>query len=256
MSVDRVRPGSWTMGPLLCVLAVSSLVACSSSTGSSSGNPPAPAGGNSSTGSSTGSSQTGGGYQLDPAVTTLRVNADAASVKLTAQDAAPAVSVTEQVHGATTTKQVNGTDAVLTSRCPNGITFGTSCRVDYTITVPSRVAVDIEGAAGDIALSGPVTNATVKTSAARITGTGLGAGTIQADNKAGQVDLAFAVAPTSVSVTSETGEVTITVPGSASYNVTAKTTIGSEDVTVNKDPSSAHRIDVTTTIGAVTVKNG
>ena len=182
---------------LVCGLATSCVVACSSPTGSSSGPPPAPASGN-----GTAASQNGASYQLDAAVTTLRFNADAASVDLTAQQGAQAISVTEKTRGATTTKEVTGTNAVLTSRCPQGINFGESCRVDYTVTIPARVAVDIEGAAGDITLNGPVGNATVKTTAARITGQGLGAGTFQATTTAGEVQLAFATAPTLVEVTS------------------------------------------------------
>ena len=237
------------VGFVVCAVAISCVVACSSSSGSGSGSPPASASGN-----STASSQNAGSYQLDPAVTTLRINADAASVDLTAQEGAQAISVTEQTRGATTTKEVTGTSAVLTSRCPEGIHFGDSCRVDYTVTVPARVAVDIEGAAGNIMLTGPIGNATVKTAAARITGRGLGAGTLQVATDAGEVDLVFAAAPTSVQVKSTAGAITLTVPGGQKYNVTVDTTIGAQDVTVDKDPSSSHRIDVDTTVGAVTVK--
>jgi hypothetical protein len=232
---------------MLCGLGISSLVACSSPAGSGPG--PAPG-----TGGATPSAQAGGSYQLDPAVTTLRVNADAATVDLTAQEGATAISVTEQVQGATTSKEVNGTNAVLTSRCPEGINFGNSCRVQYKLTVPAKVTVDVEGAAGDISLTGPLTNATVSTAAARITGTGLGAGTFNATTNAGQVNLAFAAAPASVQVKTDAGQVTLTVPGTDKYNVTVNTTIGTKEVSVDVDPSSAHRIDVTATIGAVTVK--
>jgi Putative adhesin len=244
MSVRNVGLG-------VSAVAISCVVACSSTSGSSSGNPAAPA-----TGNPTASSQNNGSYQLDPAVTALRFNADAASVDLTAQEGAKAISVTEQTRGATTTKEVTGTSAVLTSRCPDGINFGDSCRVEYKVTIPARVAVDIEGAAGNIVLTGPIANATVKTTAARITGSGLGAGTIAATTTAGEVELAFAAAPTSVEVKSTAGSITLTVPGGEKYNVTVDTTIGSQDVTVDKDSSSSHRINVETTVGAVTVKKG
>src|SRR5690349_5193595 len=182
------RPG-W----VLCGLGISSLAACTVSTGSNTG-------GGGATGNPPAATQTRSSYQLDPSVTSLRINADAASVDLSAQDGATAISVTEQVQGATTTKEVNGANAVLTSRCPQGINFGNTCRVEYMATVPARVTVDVEGAAGDISLTGPLTNATVNTAAARITGNGLGAGTIKATTSAGQVDLTFAAAPTSVQV--------------------------------------------------------
>ena len=232
---------------LVCGLAISSLVACSSPVGSSSGSAPG-------TGGAATSAQAGGSYQLDPAVTTLRVNADAATVDLTAQEGATAISVTEQVQGATTSKEVNGTNAVLTSRCPQGINFGNSCRVQYKITVPAKVTIDVAGAAGDISLKGPLTNATVSTAAARITGTGLGGGTINATTNAGQVDLTFAAPPSSVQVKTDAGQVTLTLPGAEKYNVTVNTTIGTKEIAVDTDPSSAHRIDVTATIGAVTVR--
>jgi hypothetical protein len=239
------------VGFAVCGMAVSCVVACSSSPGTGSGAPAAPA-----NPSSAASSQSGGAYQLDPAVTTLRFNADAASVDLTAQEGAQAINVTEQTRGATTTHEVTGTSAVLTSRCPSGINFGDSCRVDYKVTIPARVAVDIEGAAGDIVLKGPIVKATVKTSAARITGSGLGAGTFQATTTAGEVALAFVAAPTSVEVRSTAGAITLTVPGGEKYNVSVDTTIGAQDVSVDRDASSSHRIQVETTVGAVTVKKG
>jgi hypothetical protein len=239
------------VGLIVCGVAMSAVVACSSTSGSNPSNPAVPA-----SGSSAAASQGGGAYQLDPAVTTLRFNADAASVDLTAQESTQAITVTEQTRGATTTKEVSGANAVLTSRCPEGINFGDSCRVDYKVTIPARVAVDIEGAAGDIVLTGPLVKATVKTTAARITGSGLGAGTFQATTTAGEIQLAFAAAPTSVEVKSTAGAVTLAVPGGEKYNVTVDTTIGAQEVNVDKDSSSTHRINAETTVGAVTVKKG
>jgi hypothetical protein len=241
----------WMLRLILCGVGVSAAVAGCSSASSGTGSPAAPASANSGAASSNGTT-----YQLDSAVATLRFKADAATIDLTAQEGAQAISVTEQTRGATTKNEVSGSSAILTSSCPQGISFGDACRVNYTVTVPTRVALDIDGAAGDITLKGPLANAIVNTNAARITGTGLGAGTVQATTNAGQVDLSFAAAPTSVSVKTDAGEVTVTVPGAEKYNVTVSTTIGSENIAVDKDPSSQHRIDVTTTIGAVTIKKG
>jgi putative adhesin len=233
-----------------CGAALCCLVACSSTSGSGYGNPAAPGAGGSGTAGQNGS------YQLDPNVTNLRVNADAASVKVTAQDSASAISVTEETRGAATTKEVSGANAVLTARCPSGVNFGDNCRVVYTVTMPAKVALDIEGAAGDIVLTGPLVKATVNTAAARIAGTGLGGGTFQATTNAGQIDLAFAAAPSSVEVKSTAGSVTLTVPGAEKYNVSVDTTIGGQQVSVDKDPSSSHRLNVETTVGSVTIKKG
>lgn len=228
------------IGLVACVLALSSLVACSSSVGSSSG--------------STGSGQTSASYQLDPGVMALRFNADAAVIKVTAQEGAQTISVTEQSRGVTPTKEVSGTNAVLTAKCPSGVNVGDSCRVDFTVTVPPRVAVDIEGAAGDTTVSGPLTSLTVNAAAGGISGTELGAGTFQVTTKAGAVDLSFAAAPVSVLAKTDAGTVTVAVPGGDKYNVTVNTTLGSQEVAVDKDPASPHRIDIMTTVGAVTVK--
>jgi hypothetical protein len=238
------------VGIVVCGTALGCVVACSSPSGSNAGNPAAPANGGS------GTAGQGGSYQLDPTVTNLRVNADAASVNVTAQDSASAISVTEETRGAATTKEVSGANAVLTARCPSGVNFGDSCRVVYTVTMPAKVALDIQGAAGDIVLTGPLVKATVNTAAARIAGTGLGAGTFQATTNAGQIDLAFAAAPTSVDVKSTAGAVTLTVPGGEKYNVSVDTTIGGQQVGVDKDSSSSHRLNVETTVGSVTIKKG
>jgi hypothetical protein len=189
-------------------------------------------------------------------VTNLRFNADAAVIKLTAQEGATAISVTEASHGTTPTKEVNGTNAVLSAKCPSGVNFGDSCRVDYTVTVPPRVAVDIEGAAGDTNLTGPLTSLTVNTSAGRVVGTGLGTGSFQVTTNAGEIDLSFATAPTTVTAKTNAGRVVITVPGAEKYNVTVSTSIGTQEIAVDKDPSSTHRIDVSTDVGAVEVKKG
>ena len=127
MSVVRI------VGFVVCAVAISSVVACSSSSGSSSGNPPASAGGN-----PTPSSQNAGSYQLDPAVTTLRLNADAASVDLTAQEGAQVISVTEQTRGATTTKDVTvGLVTSTTAEIKSGLAEGDTV---ITGTASDRVA--------------------------------------------------------------------------------------------------------------------
>ena len=209
-----------------------------------------------STEKSTGPSEPGGGYQLSPAVTALQVNAPVASIDVTAQDGAPAISVREQLHGgASTTHAVTGSSATLTAHCPAGISFSV-CRVDYTVTMPARVALTVEGSAGDVTLTGPLTTVTISTDAGKVNGTALGAGTYQVSTSAGTVHLAFAKPPNSVTVKSDVGQVTLTVPGSTSYAVTTDTTIGVQHVEVDRNSSSPHRINVSTTVGSITISRG
>ena len=242
-------PSRWMVGMSLSALLVIAVAACSSvsngraTTGTSA--------------SSSGSAQNGGNYQLPSTVTSLRIDGDAVSIDVTAQDSASAVTVREQLHGkATTTKEVTGSSATLTAKCPSGFSFGVDCSVDYTVTMPARITLNVDGTAGDMKVNGPFANATISTKAGRVLGTSLGAGTYEITTNAGQVNLKFASPPNSVKVKSDVAEVALTVPGGTKYAVTTDTTVGIKNVEVEQDSSSTHRLDVTTTVGAITIDKG
>jgi hypothetical protein len=233
----------------LSALLVIAVAACSSVS-----NGRAPTG---TSASSSGSAQNGGNYQLPSTVTSLRIDGDAVSIDVTAQDSASAVTVREQLHGkATTTKEVTGSSATLTAKCPSGFSFGVDCSVDYTVTMPARITLNVDGTAGDMKVNGPFANATISTKAGRVLGTSLGAGTYEITTNAGQVNLKFASPPNSVKVKSDVAEVALTVPGGTKYAVTTDTTVGIKNVEVEQDSSSTHRLDVTTTVGAITIDKG
>jgi len=233
----------------LSALLVIAVAACSSVS-----NGRAPTG---TSASSSGSAQNGGNYQLPSTVTSLRIDGDAVSIDVTAQDSASAVTVREQLHGkATTTKEVTGSSATLTAKCPSGFSFGIDCSVDYTVTMPARITLNVDGTAGDMKVNGPFANATISTKAGRVLGTSLGAGTYEITTNAGQVNLKFASPPNSVKVKSDVAEVALTVPGGTKYAVTTDTTVGIKNVEVEQDSSSTHRLDVTTTVGAITIDKG
>jgi hypothetical protein len=190
-------------------------------------------------------------------VTSLRIDGDAVSIDVTAQDSASAVTVREQLHGkATTTKDVTGSSATLTAKCPSGFSFGVDCSVDYTVAMPARVTLNVDGAAGDMKLNGPFANTTISTKAGRVHGTSLGAGTYEVTTNAGEVNLKFASPPNSVKVKSDVAAVVLTVPGGVKYAVTTDTTLGIKNVEVDRDSSSTHRLDVTTTVGTITIDKG
>jgi hypothetical protein len=233
----------------LSMVAVIGLAACSSvsngraTTGTSA--------------SSSGSAQNGSTYQLPTTVTSLRIDGDAVAIDVTAAESAKEITVREKLHGrATTTKDVTSSSATLTAKCPSGLSFGVGCSVDYTVTMPARVTLNVDGTAGDMKLIGPFANATISTKAGRVEGTSLGAGTYEVTTNAGEVNLKFASPPNSVKVKSDVGEVVLTVPGGTKYAVTTETTVAVKNIDVDQDSSSTHRIDVTTTVGAVTIKNG
>ena len=208
-------------------------------------------------GSSSGPAPNGGTYQLPTTVTSLRIDGDAVSIDVTAQDSASVVTVREQLHGkATTTKNVTSSSATLTAKCPSGFSFGVDCSVEYTVTMPARVTLNVDGAAGDMKLNGPFANATISTKAGRVHGTSLGAGTYEVTTNAGEVNLKFASPPNSVKVKSDVAAVALTVPGGTKYAVTTDTTVGIKNVEVDQDSLSTHRLDVTTTVGTITIDKG
>src|SRR4029078_416417 len=87
----------------LSTLIVTAVAACSSTTGSGTSAP------TTGPGSSSGPPPNGGTYQLPSTVTSLRIDGDAVSIDVTAQDSASAVTVREQLHGKdTTTKDETG----------------------------------------------------------------------------------------------------------------------------------------------------
>jgi hypothetical protein len=239
------------VGLSLSTSIVIAVAACSSTTGSGTSAP------TTSRGSSSGPAQNGGTYQLPTTLTSLRIDGDAVAIDVTAQDSASAITVKEQLHGkATTTKDVTGSSATLTAKCPSGISFGVGCSVDYTVTMPARVTLTADNPVGDVKLVGPFANATISTKAGRVLGTSLGAGAYEVTTNAGEVNLKFASPPNSVKVKSDVAEVVLTVPGGTKYAVTTDTTVGIKNVKVDQDPSSTHRLDVTTTVGAITIENG
>src|SRR5262245_51112109 len=124
-----------TVGLSLSLLAVVGLAACSSvSNGRST---------TGTTASSSGPAQNGAIYQLPTTVTSLRIDGDAVTMDVTAADSAKVITVREQRHGrATTTKDVTGTSATLTAKCPSGLSFGVGCSVDYTVTMPAQVVLN------------------------------------------------------------------------------------------------------------------
>jgi Toastrack DUF4097 len=242
---------SWLVGVSLGALAMFGVAGCSSTTGSGSSATTSGGGG------STGSPQNGGSYQLPAAVTSLRIDGDAVAVDVTAQEKAAGINVTEQRHGrATTAKDVTGSSATLTAKCPSGFHFGESCSVEYTVTMPAQATLKVDNTTGDVKLMGPFADATVSTTAGRLTGTALGAGTYEVTTDVGESDLTFATPPNSVKVKSDVGEVKLTVPGGTKYAVTTHTTVGSADVAVDQDSSSTHRLDVSTTVGAIQISKG
>ena len=218
---------------------------CTVSTGSSSSPPP--------TGSST--QPAGSAYSLPAGVQTLKVSNPVGTIRVTAANGSSQIHVAQQPTGKPTAyRQAAGSTTTIGSHCPGGVHIG-SCHMDYQIQMPPSVALNVAGEAGEVILQGGLTKAQVNTQAGKVSGTGLGRGSFTVATQAGEVDLAFASAPTLAKVTTEAGAIDVTVPSGGSYKVSASSN-GSKDVKVPNNANAANTIDLHAGFGSVSLNHG
>ncbi len=182
-------------------------------------------------------------------------------------------------------------------RTPSGVAVHPQCRqitgqcsFDFTVTMPSRLAMVISSASGDLSArglaapvrlqagsgdirvsalsggarindqSGEITGASlagrvfIQNESGDITVTGLASQDVTAQDRSGSITLTFAAVPARVRVSNESGDIRLVLPpGSTEYQVTASTRSGSTVVTVPRTTSSRHLITVTDQAGDITV---
>ncbi len=151
------------------------------------------------------------------------------------------------------------------------ISFG-HCDAKYVVVVPRGLEVRIEAGSGDLRADGLTGTIELKTSSGDIdvSGTsgavvleassgdikaeGLRADNASAHASSGDIELGFAMAPSTVTVETSSGDVDITLPeGSGAYNVETEASSGDEDVKVSTDTASARTIHAKASSGDVSV---
>jgi hypothetical protein len=193
----------------------------------------------------------GRSYTLPANVRTLKVNNEAGAVRVTATRGSAQIRVVEQPTGNPTSHHnVSGSTATIGSSCA-GVHI--SCHMDYQVTMPAGVALDVAGDVGLVTLQGGPDKAHIKTAAGKVSGTDLGRGSYTVETQAGQVDLTFASAPALVKVTTDAGAIHVSVPGNAAYRISASSGIGTTDVALPNDASAANVIDLHAQIGEVSL---
>ena len=167
----------------------------------------------------------------------------------------------------TISEQVEGTTLRISQTCPHAQRCGT----DYRLTVPTSVAVQAHLAAGNTTITGIAGNVDlvgesgqvsltnlggsihVQETSGTVFGTGLGSTATDVHSASGSISLAFAVAPTTIEATAESGDVTVRVPGSDRYRVQAQTASGTQRISVNQDSAAERSITARTSSGNITV---
>lgn len=250
---------------LLIGIAIAVLVAgCGSSSSSSSGGSasssssatPSGASSSSSATAAESSSLAAGSYTLPSSVQTLTIDNDAGSLQVTVTQGSSPIHVVQRPTGdASAKRSVAGSSATIVSRCPGGFHLG-ECAMDYEVTLPATIALDVKGSAGDVSLQGGPAKVDIHTSAAKVSGAGLARGSYTVATEAGEVDLGFSSAPSLAKVTTEAGDINVTVPGNASYRVTASSEVGDTKVAVPNDPAASNVVDLHAQVGDISVRKG
>ncbi len=156
----------------------------------------------------------------------------------------------------------------ISASCPSD---DSHCNVSFQVRLPRALplrastqlgAVQVSGMTGSVQvydalgsvrlanLTGPVT---ATDSLGYIDGTGLTSARASLTADLGDIDVAFTSPPTLIIANDQDGTVTIRVPGTASYAVTASAQLGSSSVTVPRSVRSPHVIRASSQLGDVTV---
>jgi hypothetical protein len=146
-----------------------------------------------------------------------------------------------------TTAQGNVTMTRLTGHVTATASQGDITLTDLAGQITARTAL------GDLRLSVISGSMTGSTSQGSVAASGLSAGHVSLSSRQGPVSLSFLTAPSLVSASSQQGPVTIRLPGTASYDVTARTKLGRTSVTVPRSARSPHIIRASSQLGSVTV---
>jgi hypothetical protein len=165
----------------------------------------------------------------------------------------PATSVTEQSSYSktppVTTRTLSGRTLTVTYACPDQLV----CAVSYVVQVPRDVTVQVTAGAGSIRLSGLAGSVTAKADVGLISATGLTGASVTLTTSAGSVSATFATPPVTVRLLARVGAITVRVPVSVSYHVSANAHVGHATVSVPQSSSSARTIIATTDVGAILI---
>lgn len=189
----------------------------------------------------------------DNSTVTLPVNV------ITLTNAAGAVSVHAGGDAVVIDRQISyraGTKPAPVQELKDGtltLTDGCSeCGIQYRLTVPPAVALNITDDADAVTVNGVTGQVRVDALAGAVTATSLGSPVVQVQDEAGAIKLGFTRPPRMVRARSEAGSVTVTVPG-CPCNVSAAAPAGRVAVDVPDSPSALDTLTLFSQTGNVSV---
>lgn len=248
------RAGSLALITGLLGTAGLNLAGCTSSSSSpGAGSSPGTATASASPGLSVpGTHQATSRYQISAPVSTVVIVGHVGNVTVNG-GSGPAVSVIQHAYYSkappATTRTVSGTTLTVTYHCPTQLV----CGVAYTLAVPRSVAVRVSAGAGAVRLTGLAGSVTAKADAGLINATGLASASVSLTTRVGGISASFTAPPTTVQASTNVGAITVRVPGTAAYKVTADARVGKTTISAPQSASSSHAISATTDVGAIIV---
>jgi hypothetical protein len=190
-------------------------------------------------------------YVVTAALRALTVSDPVGAVTITGSSRS-SVSVTEHASYSgdppLTRSTVSDGTLALSYRCHRA-----DCGVSYDIEVPRSLAVQVSTGVGSIRLSWLAGQVRATAATGSISGQSLSSRVADLVTSLGSVDAVFTAVPDRLGATSQTGSITLQVPGDASYAVRAGSSLGSVSVGVPQSASSHHVIVARTNLGSVAV---
>jgi DUF4097 and DUF4098 domain-containing protein YvlB len=192
---------------------------------------------------------------LSPANNHIRIDTSSGDVRIQAGDTDQVV-VSERIEHTFSNPNVTAVATADGVRLDDGCRWWAStCRVDFTLTVPVGQTIEVHTSAGDIVVSGGSGPLDLHTSAGDIRADGITSSTVVAHSSAGDIRLRFDQAPDDVQVGTSAGDATVQVPtAGVSYRVELNTGAGDEHRGVPDDPQARRHISVRTSAGDATVE--
>jgi hypothetical protein len=149
---------------------------------------------------------------------------------------------------------VRGATLTVSGSCPQTGPVN-RCKADLDLAIPFDADVVVQGDSGNISAERLAGHVKLTTDSGDVSARALNAISVAATTNAGDVDVAFATQPVSVSANSNSGNVLVSVPGGGEYRVDATTAAG--DVTVAgvlRNDRALRSISATADAGDVTVR--
>jgi hypothetical protein len=144
---------------------------------------------------------------------------------------------------------LRGTTLTLSYSCPDE----PLCGVSYAVQVPASVAVTVATGTGQVTLTSLAGTVAARADAGLITADDMRSAVASFKSNAGGVEATFAVAPRTLTATTDVGPITLTVPGSVGYRLTTHTIVGTSTVTVRRSDDAAHSISASSDLGSISV---